>query len=81
MGSQKRIAKVSDKSASQVCLSLRSTNTAQELAELVESPPEGIKVELANEANLYDWKVYMNGPEGSPFHVRHILAETNSTPD
>ena len=39
----------------------------------MESPPEGIKVELANEADFYDWKVYMEGPEGSPFHVRRHL--------
>ena len=48
---------------------LVSVNAAQELAELVESPPEGIKVELVNEADLYDWKVYLNGPENSPFQV------------
>ncbi|KAL3496867.1 ubiquitin-conjugating enzyme/RWD-like protein [Aspergillus germanicus] len=39
-----------------------------ELTELTESPPEGISVELANESNLYEWKVLMDGPEGSPFH-------------
>ncbi|KAI9371846.1 ubiquitin-conjugating enzyme/RWD-like protein [Aspergillus egyptiacus] len=39
-----------------------------ELAELTESPPEGITVSLANEANLYEWKVLMDGPEGSPYH-------------
>jgi hypothetical protein len=42
----------------------------QELAELVESPPAGITVELANESNLYEWKVYMEGPENSPYAVR-----------
>lgn len=51
-------------------MSFDSVNAAQELAELVETPPEGIKVELVNEADLYDWKVYLNGPESSPFHVR-----------
>ncbi|KAL2863667.1 signal peptidase complex catalytic subunit SEC11 [Aspergillus lucknowensis] len=39
-----------------------------ELAELIESPPEGITVELANESNLYEWKVLMDGPDGSPYH-------------
>ncbi|KAL4741198.1 ubiquitin-conjugating enzyme/RWD-like protein [Aspergillus similis] len=39
-----------------------------ELAELTESPPAGITVELANESNLYEWKVFMDGPEGSPYH-------------
>lgn len=42
---------------------------AKELAELTESPPEGISVTLADESNLYNWKVYMEGPEGSPYHV------------
>ncbi|OQD76099.1 hypothetical protein PENDEC_c005G03852 [Penicillium decumbens] len=40
---------------------------AKELAELVESPPEGISVELVDESNLYEWKVHMEGPEGSPY--------------
>ncbi|EYE94293.1 putative ubiquitin conjugating enzyme (UbcB) [Aspergillus ruber CBS 135680] len=48
---------------------------AKELAELVDSPPEGIKVELANEADLYDWKVYLNGPESSPFHNGTFLVK------
>lgn len=52
----------------------------QELSELVESPPEGIKVELANEADLYDWKVYMDGPEGSPFHVHLCISEEGVYP-
>ncbi|KAL4921923.1 ubiquitin-conjugating enzyme/RWD-like protein [Aspergillus aurantiobrunneus] len=38
-----------------------------ELAELTESPPAGITVELANES-LYEWKVFMDGPENSPFN-------------
>ncbi|PKX88537.1 uncharacterized protein P174DRAFT_516467 [Aspergillus novofumigatus IBT 16806] len=41
---------------------------AKELAELIESPPAGITVELVDESNLYEWKVYMEGPEGSPYH-------------
>ncbi|KAJ5887817.1 hypothetical protein N7495_007858, partial [Penicillium taxi] len=39
----------------------------KELAELTQSPPDGIKVELANEDNLYEWKVTLDGPEGSPY--------------
>lgn len=35
----------------------------------MESPPEGITIELADESNLYEWKVYMEGPEGSPYQV------------
>lgn len=42
----------------------------QEFSELVESPPPGITVELADESDLYNWKVYMKGPEGSPYQVR-----------
>jgi ubiquitin-conjugating enzyme E2 D/E len=40
---------------------------AKELAELTESPPAGISVELVDESNLYEWKVHMEGPEGSPY--------------
>ncbi|KAF9893110.1 hypothetical protein FE257_012521 [Aspergillus nanangensis] len=40
---------------------------AKELAELMESPPVGISVELADESNLYAWKVHLEGPENSPF--------------
>ena len=55
----------------------------QELAELTESPPEGISVELVDEANLYEWKVYMQGPEGSPYEVsstNHLPTYLSSTP-
>ncbi|PLN74861.1 ubiquitin-protein ligase [Aspergillus taichungensis] len=48
---------------------------AKELAELVESPPEGIKVELADESDLYLWNVYMEGPEGSPFQNGKFLVK------
>ncbi|CAL5867509.1 uncharacterized protein PFLUO_LOCUS1728 [Penicillium psychrofluorescens] len=46
---------------------------AKELGELVQSPPDGITVELADESNLYDWKVHMEGPEGSPFEKGRFL--------
>ncbi|KAE8350642.1 ubiquitin-conjugating enzyme/RWD-like protein [Aspergillus coremiiformis] len=46
-----------------------------ELAELTESPPEGITVELANESDIYQWKVYMDGPEGSPYHMGRFLVK------
>jgi hypothetical protein len=76
MGSQKRIAKVGlwDQVASNslwVALLANETNALQELAELIESPPAGITVELVDESNLYEWKVYMEGPEGSPYHVSY----------
>jgi hypothetical protein len=35
----------------------------------MESPPAGITVNLVDEANMYEWKVLMDGPEGSPYHV------------
>ncbi|KAL4931165.1 signal peptidase complex catalytic subunit SEC11 [Aspergillus undulatus] len=38
-----------------------------ELAELTESPPDGITIQLADESNLYEWNVFMDGPEGSPY--------------
>lgn len=41
----------------------------QELAELMESPPTGIKVELADESDVYKWKVFMKGPEDTPYQV------------
>jgi ubiquitin-protein ligase len=31
------------------------------------SPPAGVTVALADEANLYSWKVTMEGPPGSPY--------------
>ncbi|KAL4870944.1 hypothetical protein BDV12DRAFT_207135 [Aspergillus spectabilis] len=39
-----------------------------ELAELTDSPPAGITVTLEDESNLYEWKILMDGPEGSPYH-------------
>ncbi|EEH20074.2 hypothetical protein PABG_02333 [Paracoccidioides brasiliensis Pb03] len=40
---------------------------ARELNELMESPPAGISVNLANDSDLYNWKVSMQGPEASPY--------------
>lgn len=48
----------------------------KELSELTESPPEGITVELADESNVYEWKVCMDGPEGSPYHVRRTTTQS-----
>ncbi|KAJ5492932.1 Ubiquitin conjugating enzyme E2 B [Penicillium diatomitis] len=45
----------------------------KELSELTASPPEGISVELADEADLFKWKVFMNGPEGSPYEGGKFL--------
>ncbi|CRG92562.1 signal peptidase, endoplasmic reticulum-type [Talaromyces islandicus] len=41
----------------------------KEFAELTESPPTGITIELVDESDLYKWKVYMEGPEGTPYQV------------
>ncbi|PYH93659.1 ubiquitin conjugating enzyme [Aspergillus ellipticus CBS 707.79] len=46
---------------------------AKELAELVESPPQGIVVRLADESNLYAWNVYMDGPADSPYYQGKFL--------
>ncbi|KAK2761202.1 hypothetical protein FQN54_001723 [Arachnomyces sp. PD_36] len=40
---------------------------AKELEELTQSPPEGISVSLADESDLFIWKVHMQGPENSPY--------------
>ena len=40
-----------------------------ELAELMETPPAGISVQLADESDVYKWKVFMKGPEGTPYQV------------
>lgn len=53
---------------------------AKELSELTDSPPEGITVQLADESNLYSWKVFMEGPEGSPYHVRTHSSSRTPTP-
>ncbi|KAA8646401.1 putative ubiquitin conjugating enzyme (UbcB) [Aspergillus tanneri] len=46
---------------------------AKELSELMETPPNGITVELVEESNLYEWRVYMDGPEGSPYYKGRFL--------
>ncbi|KIV79359.1 hypothetical protein, variant 2 [Exophiala sideris] len=39
----------------------------KELGDLMTSPPAGITVGLADESNLFQWKVSMEGPAGSPY--------------
>lgn len=46
----------------------------QELSELTSSPPAGIKVSLADESDLFKWKVTMEGPANSPYAVSHFSA-------
>ncbi|KAJ5240001.1 ubiquitin conjugating enzyme (UbcB) [Penicillium chermesinum] len=50
---------------------------AKEFAELSASPPDGISVELADEANIYEWKVCIDGPEGSPYQNGKFLVKLN----
>ncbi|PGH04867.1 hypothetical protein AJ79_06952 [Helicocarpus griseus UAMH5409] len=33
----------------------------------MEAPPTGISVSLANDSDLYNWKVHMQGPDSSPY--------------
>ncbi|KAF3492267.1 ubiquitin-conjugating enzyme E2 4 [Arthroderma uncinatum] len=40
---------------------------SKELNELLDSPPTGVTVALADDSNLYKWNVQMQGPEGSPY--------------
>ncbi|KKZ66942.1 signal peptidase I [[Emmonsia] crescens] len=46
---------------------------AKELNELMESPPTGISVTLANGSDLYNWKVHMEGPESSPYNGGNFI--------
>lgn len=43
------------------------------------SPPAGVTVALADEANLYSWKVTMEGPSGSPYTVHFTFSFCHST--
>jgi len=39
----------------------------KELKELTKNPVEGFKVELVDEASLFEWRVYIQGPPGTDF--------------
>jgi len=39
----------------------------KELKELMKNPVEGFKVELADEASLFEWIVYISGPPGTEY--------------
>jgi len=39
----------------------------KELKELMKNPVEGFKVELADEVNLFEWVVYIQGPPGTEY--------------
>jgi len=40
---------------------------SKELKELYKNPVEGFKVELVDEANLFEWRIYIQGPPGTDF--------------
>ncbi|KAF4626495.1 hypothetical protein G7Y89_g11667 [Cudoniella acicularis] len=40
---------------------------SKELAEVTTNPPAGITVSLVDEANVHNWNIVMDGPEGSPY--------------
>ncbi|KAI9771617.1 MAG: hypothetical protein M1840_001832 [Geoglossum simile] len=40
---------------------------AKELAEVTRDPPEGTKVSLINEADMYNWDITLEGPKDSPY--------------
>ncbi|KAI9791295.1 MAG: hypothetical protein M1816_004076 [Peltula sp. TS41687] len=44
----------------------------KELAEVNESPPEGVKVSLVDESDLYKWQIIMGGPDSSPYAGGHF---------
>jgi len=39
----------------------------KELKDLIKNPVEGFKVELVDEASLFEWRVYFAGPPDTPF--------------
>ncbi|KAI9800535.1 MAG: hypothetical protein M1825_004084 [Sarcosagium campestre] len=44
----------------------------KELADVMQNPPEGIKVSLADDKDLFRWNVAMEGPEESCFAGGHF---------
>jgi len=39
----------------------------EQLKELVKNPIEGFKVELVDESNLFEWRVWLKGPSGTEY--------------
>ncbi|RDW70408.1 putative ubiquitin-protein ligase-2 [Coleophoma crateriformis] len=39
----------------------------KELAEVTSDPPAGVTVSLANESNVHEWNIMMDGPPGTPY--------------
>lgn len=40
----------------------------KEFKELMKNPVDGFKVELTKDGDLFDWTVYITGPEDTPYH-------------
>ncbi|KEF60726.1 signal peptidase I [Exophiala aquamarina CBS 119918] len=53
----------------------------KELSELTISPPAGVAVALADESNLYQWKVHMDGPADSPYAGGHFTLNISLPPN
>ncbi|KAB8338812.1 hypothetical protein FH972_021756 [Carpinus fangiana] len=45
---------------------------ARELGECTNDPPEGIRVQLVDDADVYRWDITMDGPEQSPYAGGHF---------
>ncbi|KAI9890788.1 MAG: hypothetical protein M1814_003572 [Vezdaea aestivalis] len=39
----------------------------KEYAEMLKNPPEGVRIELADESDMNKWHVFMDGPVGSSY--------------
>jgi len=39
----------------------------KEYAEVIATPPPGIKVSLVDDSNIHNWKIIMDGPADSPY--------------
>ncbi|KAK1981772.1 ubiquitin-conjugating enzyme [Colletotrichum cereale] len=46
---------------------MASKRIAKELTEITTSPPEGMNISLARDADLHTWHVTIAGPENSPY--------------
>ncbi len=45
-------------------------------AELSKNPVDGFSIGLSDDDNIYEWKVMMEGPSGTPLYVasdRHVM--------
>ncbi|KAK4981856.1 hypothetical protein LTR28_002918, partial [Elasticomyces elasticus] len=53
---------------------------AKELADITTNPPEGTKVKLADESNIFIWEVLLDGPEESSVDG-HVVASKSQKPE